>query len=132
VDPFELGGQGAENAARWLEGTLEHAAARAVPILPAAPWLAFSEARYAAYFDALTWEAAQGRLTFEVTTPASPFDVEVLVPRQAAELALAGVTVDGQAAAWVAGGAERRIGAVSFAAVRVASGRHTLQVQYAP
>jgi hypothetical protein len=130
VDPIELGGAGAESAARWLEGTLEHAAGQGLPILPAAAWLAFTEARHDAVFDALAWDAAQGRLTFEVTTPAAPFEVEVLVPERAAGQALTGVSVDGGPPGGRTTG--RRIGAVSFMAVRLASGRHRLEVQYAP
>lgn len=130
VDPIELGGAGAESAARWLEGTLEHAASQGLPILPAASWLAFTEARHDAVFEALAWDAAQARLTFEVTLPAAPFEVEVLVPERAAGWALTGVSVDGQPSDRRDAG--RRIGAVPFAAVRLAGGRHRFEAQYAP
>ncbi|MBL8058817.1 MAG: hypothetical protein JNK29_19080 [Anaerolineales bacterium] len=129
VDPFELGGPGAESAGRWLEGVLALAAERGVPVLPAAPWLAFCEARHAVVFEALAWDGAAGRLSFEVVVPPAPFEFDVLVPQRAAARRLTGVSVAGSAAARTS---ERQVGAVSFAVVRVAGGRHTVSAQYAP
>jgi hypothetical protein len=128
VDPYEIGGAGAEAAGRWLDGTLEYAAANSVPILPAEQWLAFSEARHDAGFNRLAWDADQSRLTFEVAVAESArVDLEVMLPSQHGERSLRELSVDGVASAT----GERIVGGMRYATARLPAGEHIVQAHYA-
>ena len=128
VDPYEIGGAGAEAAGRWLAGTLEYAAANSVPILPAERWLAFSETRHDAGFNRLAWNTDQGRLTFEVALPESVrVDLEVMLPAQHGDRSLQELSIDGAAAAT----GERTVGGMRYATVRLSAGEHVVQAHYA-
>ncbi len=127
VDPYEIGGAGAEAAGRWLDGTLEYAAANSVPILPAERWLAFSETRHDAGFNRLAWDADQGQLTFEVAAPESArVDLEVMLPAQHGNRSLQQLSIDGVATAT----GERAVGGTRYSTARLSAGRHIVQALY--
>jgi hypothetical protein len=127
VDPFELGGAGAEAAGRWLEGTLEQAAANGVPILSAQQWLSFTEARHDAQMSGVAWNAGQASLALDVSAPETPGGgLELLIPIRNRDRLLRQVRVDASEAT----SHERRLGDTLYAAIRVPGGRHRIDATY--
>jgi len=135
VDPYEVGGAGAEAAARWMDGTFEYAASNGIPIVPTQEWLAFTETRHDAELSSVEWSADRNRLSFDLATrPASPSTplragpgVEVMIPARHAGAALRQVQIDGQQAET----RERRLGNTLYAAFRAPAGQHEVEAAYA-
>jgi len=128
VDPFALGGEYATRAGRWLEGTLEYAAAERIPIWSAEEWLRFTEIRHDATLEEVHWETAARRLSFRLTVQKTP-DVElaVMVPLWHGEARLAQVEVDGIPVEH----RERKVGGVSYGWASVETGSHRIVMTFA-
>jgi hypothetical protein len=123
-----VGGQFAQDAGRFLEGTLDAAAERNVPIWSALDWLEFTELRHDAGLDDLRWDAASGALSFQLAAATDP-DVEltVMVPQRHVGLRLARLEVDGQTVTPQA----RQVGGLTYAWAAVAAGPHHVTAHYA-
>lgn len=128
VDPYAIGGQPAYDAAHWLEGTLDYAAAEGIPIWSALEWLRFTEIRQNASLTNLEWHPAQQRLSFELEAQAAPdLALAVMLPMHHASCRLAHVEVDGLGVPYQ----ERMVGGVSYASISAPSGVHRIVVSYA-
>jgi hypothetical protein len=128
LDPFLLGGQFAADATRWLEGTLDAAAERGLPIWSAQDWLHFTELRHDAGLEAVRWEAAARELSFRLEAPAAAgVELAVMVPREHGALRLDTLAVDGKAVT----SAERVVGGLTYAWAPVAAGPHQVTARYA-
>jgi hypothetical protein len=127
TDPFYAGVESAE-ARRWLEGTLDYAAAHGIPIWSAAEWLHFTEVRHDATLEEVQWHPAARRLSFQLAAQAAP-DVEltVMVPLWHGEDRLAQVEVDGRPVEH----GERKVGGVSYGWIPVGAGSHQVAATYA-
>jgi hypothetical protein len=127
ADPFATVGKLAIEAAHWLEGTLDYAAAQGIPIWSAAEWLHFTEVRHDATLDEVQWHPTSQRLSFRVTTRAAP-DVEltVMIPLEHREARLVRVEVDGQSVTH----RERKVGGVSYSWVSVKADSHQVVATY--
>lgn len=66
VDPFQLGGDPAEKAGIFLEGTLDYANELGVPIWSSLDWLNFTEKRDGTDFADVQWNPAVSRLTLRL------------------------------------------------------------------
>jgi hypothetical protein len=96
VDPFAIGGQAYTDEARWLEGTLDYAAAQGIPIWSALEWLRFTEVRHDANLVDVQWHPASRRLSFGLVAQAVPgIELSVMVPLRHAETRLVQIEVDG-------------------------------------
>ncbi len=128
IDPFHNGGFGAEEARRWLEGTLDYAAAQHIPIWSAAAWLHFIEVRNAATLKAVTWQPTGQRLSFSMTAQADPtLALTVMVPSQHKQARLIQVEVDGQPVSHH----ERTVDGLSYGWLSIDAGAHQVAATYA-
>lgn len=97
VDPFGAGEATSARASAFLDAALEAACRLDLPILSAAEWCAFNEARRSVRFEELRWrETADGlRVDFTVRIPvACPRPLTILLP-VSSDHPLLQVTVDG-------------------------------------
>jgi hypothetical protein len=128
VDPFLIGGQYAADAGRWLDGTLDAAAERGLPIWAAQDWLRFTELRHDAGLVGLRWEAAPRALTFRLEAAAEAgLELAVMVPRDHGGLRLDRLEVDGQAVTT----GERAVGGVRYIWAVITAGPHQVSAYYA-
>ena len=127
VDPFEVGGDLAVRAGRWLEGTLDDAVARGMPICSAEEWLRFTEARHDADLGSIRWDGQEKRLTFLVRAEAAPdIELTVMVPLEHGGFHLAELELDGRAV----GAGRRKLGGVAYGWVSVPTGNHHVVAAY--
>ncbi len=81
IDPFQVGGDAAEKAEKFLTGTLKYAQEKGIPIWSAQEWLAFTEARDVTNFQGITWDEAEKALRFEVVASKQhEFEITIMVP----------------------------------------------------
>ncbi len=128
VDPFQLGGDPAEKSGIFLEGTLDHARERGVPILSAQEWLGFTDLRHDADLTGIVWDAAASVLTFRLLPPNQPdATLTILLPLRHAEKSLASVRVDGVTASLK----DRLVlGGVEYALLIVSAQEHVIRAAY--
>jgi hypothetical protein len=128
VDPFAVGGDWISEAIRWLEGTLDYAAANNIPIWTALDWLNFTETRHGAKFESVEWHPATGQLSFNLAARTVPDVVlTVMTPVRHGKLNLAHVEIDGLSLKH----RTRKVGGVSYGWVSIPAGPHRLVVTYA-
>jgi hypothetical protein len=127
VDPFAVGGEYASEATRWLEGTLDYAAANGVPIWSALEWLHFTEIRHDAGLEDVQWQPAVRRLSFRLVAQAAPeVDLTVMVPLRHRNAKLTQLKVDGL----VVEHRERLMSGVSYGWLSVPAGPHQVVATY--
>jgi hypothetical protein len=127
VDPFAFGAQPAAEAARWLEGTLDYAIARGVPIWSAQEWLYFTEVRHDANLVEVQWNPAAKRVSFRVSAePAAEAELTVMVPMRHGDAKLAQLEVDGLSIEHH----ERKVGGVSYGWVALGADWHHVAAIY--
>lgn len=128
VDPFATGEQWRNEAAHWVEGTLDHVVARGVPIWSTESWLGFTEVRHDTNFKAVQWDPARKRLSFQMASSAIPgVELGLMVPLRHGEAKLTQVEVDGQSITHD----ERTVGGVSYGLVPVQVNAHQVVATYA-
>jgi hypothetical protein len=127
VDPFVLGNQTTSEAAHWLEGTLDYAAAQGIPIWSAKEWLRFTEIRHDARLEEVIWHQATKCLSFSLRACDAP-DVElsVMVPSRHGDAQLIQMEVDGLAAEHCT----RKLGEVNYEWLSVGAGMHRMVATY--
>jgi len=127
IDPFAIGGDLAVKAGRWLESTLDYAAAQGIPIWSAAEWLSFTEARHEATLDQIHWDPSGRRLSFRLmASPTLQAELTVLIPPQQGEARLVQAEVDGTAVAYH----ERHLSGSNYAGISVKAGLHQIVATY--
>lgn len=127
IDPFAAGGEFAANATRFLEGTLEYAAARGVPIWTAEKWLGWCEARHDATFENVTWDANTRELSFTLQRrELAEARIEALVPAQFNGLRVMRVLVGEM----LMPPRVREVGGIEFVAILIPTGTHRVAVQF--
>lgn len=100
---------------------------RGVAIMSAEQWLAFTEMRDQAEMYNLTWNEAEGVLTFEaVVDGESQHALMLLLPLEHRQRALRQVTIDSV----LANAAQKRVGGVAYGAVALAAGRRRVRAYY--
>lgn len=126
-DPYAFSPEKAALERDWLDGILSHAAARGVAIMSAEQWLAFTEMRDQAEMHNLTWNEADGVLTFEaVVDGESRHALMLLLPLEHRQRALCQVTIDSV----LAHAEQKRVGGVAYGAVALAAGRRQVRAYY--
>ncbi|MDW8215160.1 MAG: twin-arginine translocation signal domain-containing protein [Roseiflexaceae bacterium] len=127
IDPFSFGEDKAEAASAWFSRVLEYAASHSVLIVSAEQWLAFTEMRNHTEMRNLTWNEAEGMLTFEtVVGTESPYALALLLPLEHHQRTLRQVTIDGV----LANAEQKRAGGVAYGAVALAAGRRQVRAYY--
>jgi hypothetical protein len=129
VDPFQLGGDPAEKAAAFLEGTLAYAADLGVPIWSAQEWLEFTAGRAESNFADLVWDERASSLTFRLV-PATGAEsaLTVLVPTGHTDKNLIDLSVDGVTAKPLT---RQVLSGVEYALVNLSAHEHTIKAVYA-
>jgi hypothetical protein len=126
VDPFAHGGEYADNAGRWMEGTLDFAVEQGFPIWAAQDWLRFTEVRHEAEVSEVQWSAQ--RLSFALKAESAPdVALTIMIPLQHGERHLAGVEVDGAASEH----ADHDWAGTRYGAVTIRAGQHRVTAAYA-
>ena len=83
----------------WVDGTLDYAASRGLPLWAAQRWSNYTLARDGTTIESPAFDRANGRLVFTLRVPPSSEALSVILPAAAEGAALAGVTVNGVTAA---------------------------------
>jgi hypothetical protein len=126
-DRYTIGGELGSEAARWLEGTLDYAVAKGVPIWSALEWLRFTDVRHDAVLADVQWHSAAKHLGFRVAAQAVPgVELTVMIPLRHGDAKLVQVEIDEA----VQDHSERAVGGVSYAWVPVEAGPHWVVAKY--
>jgi hypothetical protein len=80
----------------WVDGTLEYAASRGLPLWSAQRWSAFTLSHDGSRIDGTTFTPATGRLSFVLQIPPSSEPLSLMLPASHGGAALTSVTVNGQ------------------------------------
>ena len=115
-------------ATTWLGNMAAYAQSRGMPIWTTQRWLNFTQARHDATVDQLTWNATSHLLSFRYTSATTESSSAVLLPGTWQTKSITATTVDGTSAA----ATSITVKGLTYAAVPVPNGTHTLTVQYAP
>jgi hypothetical protein len=128
-DPLSFGDDIRAETQRWIEGTLEYAAASRIPTISAERWLDFIRTRTATLMDAVVWRAEEQRLHIDISNTAAiqADPVELLVPLEHQGRTLREIAIDNARADWW----ERRVGGLRYAAVRLPPAKCSVAAQYA-
>lgn len=117
------------DAVRWMEGTVDHAKSRGVPIWSAEQWLEFVQQRRATSVTSLKWDAEHRLLRLSVEAGgSSATPIGLMLPSKYLRMRLDEVRIDGAAAA----GRDKTIGGLDYRIVSVEPGRHDVDVTYLP
>jgi hypothetical protein len=129
IDAFAVPGPWSADAVQWLEGTLDYCSEQSIPIWSGAKWASFAEARAGVRPEGLAWDAASGRLMFEVAVPAAlDAEMALMLPRRHGSTALRQFSIDGTAVA----GTQRRLGALDYATAALPAGLRRIEAIYGP
>ncbi len=127
VDPFQVGGEAAQKASIFLEGTLSYAQELGIPIWSADEWLNFSDIRHKTKLVNISWNAETKRLQFDLDAPTQSDQIlTVMVPIRHNDVNLSAVEVDGSRSEYI----ERKLGATLYACVPVNADAHQFRAAY--
>jgi hypothetical protein len=130
-DPYSYGGRPAEIAGRWLEGTLDYAVEKGIPIWSTQDWFWFTQARQELRFLSVEWDKQNMVLSFgvegkELSENDLVSNLALLIPSDHMGGRLGSIEVDGV----VAKLGERFAGGVHYSWVPISSGTHQVVVRY--
>jgi hypothetical protein len=129
VDPFQVGGEVAEKARIFLEGVLDYARERGIPILSAQEWLDFTDLRHDTDLTSLTWDPAASTLTFRLLPPNQPAStLTLLLPARHNERTLVSVNVDDVTMPVTS---RLALGGVEYASFVISAQEHLFRALYA-
>jgi hypothetical protein len=128
TDPYAEPEPHYTQAVRWLEGSLDYARSKGIPIWNSLEWLRFWEARHGAVMDAIHWSADTKHLAFDLRVeqaPSMPLTVMVPVGHQSADLVQ--VLVDGNSVKHD----RRELRGETYAWFTAGQGTHHIEAKYA-
>jgi hypothetical protein len=127
TDPFDEDEKFAREEARWLDGTLAHAAEKGIPIWSAEEWLRFTDVRHDADFAEVRWHPDQKRMSFDLEARSAPeVTLTLMIPLLTRDARLTQVYVDEKAVSHL----ERTLGGVDYGWVTVPAGSHQIVAAY--
>lgn len=127
IDPFQVGGEPAEKAAQFLDGTLRYAQEQGIPIWSAEEWLEFTQLRHDSTMQEMVWEPDAGRLGFSLLSKNDrDLTLEIMVPLRHNGQEISIIQVDGADSPYQ----NRVVGGVEYACVHVASPSHQFMISY--
>jgi hypothetical protein len=112
----------------WLASVTSYAQSKGMPIWTTQRWLNFTQSRHDAVVDQFAWNAASHQLTFRYRASTTEPSTTVLLPATWQSNAITSSTVDGAGAAT----SSVVVKGITYRAVTVPSGTHTVVIQYAP
>ncbi len=116
IDPFQIGGEVAEKASVFLEGTLSYAKELGIPIWSTQEWLSFTDARHDATLANVMWDQQSKRLDFQFSPKVSiEHDITLMVPIRHNDGYLVNIQVDQVNTPYV----DRVVGGVEYACIKV-------------
>jgi hypothetical protein len=111
----------------WVDGTLDYATSKGIPIWNADRWLTFTETRHDANFSDVAWDGTGHVLSFSLNSnPAAGVNLTIMLPLSYPGLSLQSVTVDGSSHPF----SIQTVKGVNTAFVSVAAGNHTVNATY--
>lgn len=128
IDPFQLGGDPAQKASEFLDGSLAYAAELGVPIWSAQEWLGFTEMRHESNFTDVTWDPNASSLTFHLSPLYQPdARLTILIPAEHADKNLSEIRVNGVTTSY---SGRQVLGNMEYTQVMVSGQEHTIKVIY--
>ncbi len=128
VDPFQLGGDPAEKSGIFLDGVLDYAKERGIPILSAQEWLAFTDMRHDADLVNVTWDSTASTLTFNLLPPNQPDStLTLLLPARHQDKTLASVSLNDVT---MPSTSRLVLGGVEYALFVVSAQEHSVRASY--
>jgi hypothetical protein len=128
TDPYAAGEEWANEAGKWLDGTMEYAVSKDIPIWSAEEWLSFTTARHDSFVDNVHWAQEDKRLSFDVEIPSfEPGMISMLLPLDFSGGRLSGVEVNGKTVQVV----EHLLGSQEYAWFAVDAGKSLVEAFYA-
>jgi hypothetical protein len=111
----------------WVNGTLDYANSKGIPIWNADRWLSFTETRHDANFSNINWDGVGHVLSFSITSnPTAGVDLTFMLPPSYTGLYLQSVSVDGSTLPF----SIQTIKGVNTAFASVTAGNHTVNATY--
>jgi hypothetical protein len=127
TDPYAHPEPHYTQAVRWLEGSLDYARSKGLPIWDSLKWLQFWEARYGAVMKDFEWDAANKRLSFSAEVDREPgAELALMLPAVQQGAALSQVLVDGQSVEHHA----RELRGDPYRWMSLAGGKRRVEVEY--
>jgi hypothetical protein len=127
TDPFGEGERWAAEEARWLDGTLAYATERGIPVVSAAEWLLFTDARHDADIAEVHWHPSQKHLSFDLKAQSAPeVMLTLMIPLWNRDARLTQVYVDEMSVRHL----ERKLDGTDYGWVTVPSGAHQIVAVY--
>jgi hypothetical protein len=127
TDPFAVGEPWATEESTWMDGTLEYAAEKNIPIWSGEKWLDFVEARHDASVKNIDWNSTQKILTFSIDVQDLHYGkLCILVPFVHSGFSLSGIDINGNMASF----ALQNIGSVRYALCVLNTQSNQIEVHY--
>lgn len=127
VDPFQVGGEVAEKASTFLEGTLSCAQELGIPIWSAHEWLDFTEAKHDTTLAGFVWDSDSYRLRFEMLPNVSnKLEIALMIPATHDDKQISTILFDNTNMPYY----YRTVGGVEYACVHVELQPHKVDVAY--
>lgn len=127
TDPFAAGEPWATEEGKWMDGSLEYAVNKNIPIWSGEMWLHFVESRHDTVIENLRWSPAEKCLSFTVVIPAlRSGNISMLVPLEYSKFKLSGLELNGNVAAFT----EHILGAQRYAWFETDSAENAVEAFY--
>jgi hypothetical protein len=128
TDPYAAGEKWANEAGKWLDGTMDYAVSKNIPIWSSEKWLSFTAARHDSFVGNVHWARDENRLSFGVEIPAFQLGkISMLLPLNFSGVRLSGVEVNGKNVQVN----EHSLGSQDYAWFVVEVGKNSIEAFYA-
>lgn len=130
-DPFAYGGRPADIAGKWLDGMLEYAVEKGIPIWSAQDWLRFTEIRQGIRYTSFTWDKVSGRLELVMEVglgenEISATDFALMLPTELGDSRLVSIEIDGLPAKLM----ERKVNNIHYSWTPISTGEHKVVAKF--
>ncbi len=128
TDPYAAGEEWANEAGKWLDGTMDYAVSKNIPIWSSEKWLDFTAARHDSLVDNVHWAQDENRLSFNMEIPSFRLGkISVLLPLNFSGVRLFGVEVNAKNVQVN----EHSLGSQDYGWFTVEAGKNSIEAFYA-